>query len=67
VIENFGESLARFRKIRKIIYIVVIIAMLSIGTYFLIGGKLYTRISSVTFPPDISSNIYRIRQILVLN
>ena len=28
--------------------------MLSIGTCFLIGGKLYARISSVTFPPYIS-------------
>lgn len=27
--------------------------MLSVGTCFLIGGKLYTRISSVTFPPEI--------------
>ncbi len=27
--------------------------MLSIGTYFLVGGKLYARISSVTFPPEI--------------
>lgn len=31
--------------------------MLSVGTYFLIGGKLYARISSVTFPPEVSNNI----------
>ncbi len=52
---NIKESLARFRRVRKITYVVIIVIMLTIGTWFLFGGKLYTRISSVTFPPHISS------------
>ena len=55
---NFRKSYEKFTKFRTITYIAIIITMLSVGTYFLIGGKLYARISSVTFPPEVSSNIF---------
>ena len=51
--EDMSKSFTRFKIVGKVIYILLILTMFAVGTGFIFGGQLYSRISSVELPPSV--------------